>query len=179
MNKIQSQLRHLLTFLAGIGGLLAAQGVIDAEAAAAIDKAGADLIEPIAVFAGAICAGLTRQAMFLLGKKFPFLSAGNSEGGVSGSGGGSGGIPPLALMLAAGLFCIAALPSCSGEYPLSGSIVYRDPGSGAKGGLSFTPGQKPTAYVRVPIIDPDTGEQLGFAELEVPVAGAVDAGSAK
>lgn len=82
-----------------------------------------------------------------------------SNGGASengGASGGSGGILPLAL------FCLAAaclLPSCTG-YPVTGSITYRDPQSGAKGGLVFTPGAPPRASVRVPVYDPQTGELI-------------------
>ena len=86
--------------------------------------------------------------------------------------GGSGGILPLAFFA----FCAACLlmPSCSGEYPVTGSITYRDPDSGAKGGLTFTPGEKPSGFIRVPIYDPETGEQIGQAELGGPLAGAVE-----
>jgi hypothetical protein len=96
-----------------------------------------------------------------------------SGGGVV-PGGGSGGILPLGMLLAVGLGFLA-LPSCSTEYPLTGSILYRDPGTGAKGGLVFVPGEKPTGFLRMPILDPDTGEQIGMAEISAPVGNAVDA----
>jgi hypothetical protein len=89
-----------------------------------------------------------------------------SPDGVSEDGsasGGSGGILPLALFSLAAA-CLL-MPSCSGDYPVTGSITYRDPDSGAKGGLTFTPGEKPEGFIRVPILDPETGEQIGTAEL--------------
>lgn len=53
------------------------------------------------------------------------------------------------------------LPSCE---TLTGSVSYIDPGSGAKGGLVFRGKEKPTGYVRIPILD-DDGNQVGVAEL--------------
>lgn len=68
----------------------------------------------------------------------------------------------LLLILAAAL--AALLVSCA-DYPLTGSIAYRHPGSGAKGGLEFIPGQRPGGFVKIPIRDPETGEITGHAEL--------------
>lgn len=68
-------------------------------------------------------------------------------------------------ILAALLF----LPSCA-DLPVLGSISYRDPSTGAKGGLVFTPGEKPSGFVKVPIRDPETGEIKGYADLAVPLA---------
>lgn len=94
----------------------------------------------------------------------------SSDGNASGGGSGGGWLP-LALMLTAGLLIATALPSCSGSgYPLSGSISYRDPNTGAKGGLVFEEGKKPRASVRVPIYDPETGELVGMADLSGPLA---------
>ena len=53
------------------------------------------------------------------------------------------------------------LPSCE---TLTGSISYIDAGSGAKGGLVFRGKEKPTGFVRIPILD-DNGNQVGVAEL--------------
>lgn len=70
---------------------------------------------------------------------------------------------------------IAALLLLSGcaEYPVTGSITYRDPDTGAKGGLVFSPGEPPTASIRVPVYDDETGELIGLAELEMPTATVV------
>ena len=82
--------------------------------------------------------------------------------------GSSGGGTPLGLFL----LCSACLflPSCSSEYPFEGSVSYRDPDSGAKGGLVFSPGEKPLGFLRVPIYDPETGELVGSAEISGPLA---------
>lgn len=167
MKHASTYFRHLLTFLAGFGGILLTWNVVAPESVEAINKAGANLVEPLSVFIGAIFAGMARAAILWFGKKF-------SNGGVSekgGASGGSGGILPLAL------FCLAAaclLPSCTG-YPLTGSIAYRDPQSGAKGGLVFTPGAPPRASVRVPVYDPQTGELIGVGELSGPLSREISA----
>lgn len=98
-----------------------------------------------------------------------FSRDGNDEDKTDGA---SGGALPIGMLLVVGLVLLPALPSCSSDYPLSGSISYRDPDTGAKGGLTFTPdGQE--GFIRVPIIDPDSGEQIGLADLRVPIKGAV------
>ena len=58
-----------------------------------------------------------------------------------------------------------ALASCA-EYPLTGTISYRDPDSGAKGGLVFRPGERPAARVRVPYYG-SSGELLGMLDAEI------------
>ncbi len=81
-------------------------------------------------------------------------------------------ILPVAVMAActAASSCVAT--SCA-EYPLTGSLFLRDPGSGAKGGLTFTPGQAPTASVKVPIYDGD-GNLTGYADLSGPLSRQVN-----
>jgi hypothetical protein len=56
---IASQLRHFLTFLAGHGGLFLSWHIIAPDQAAAVDTAGADLIDPIIII-GAGAAGVAR-----------------------------------------------------------------------------------------------------------------------
>lgn len=72
------------------------------------------------------------------------------------------------------LLCLIALlfPSCATrDWPVTGSLSYRDPASGAKAGMTFTPGSAPKATVKVPIYDKTTGELVGMADLtgEIPV----------
>lgn len=93
-----------------------------------------------------------------------------SPGGENKRGGGAGTALPLLLLV----WCMAlvtmagCLVSCtSGEWPVTGSITYRDPGSGAKGGLTFSPGAAPRASVKVPIYDPETGRLIGLTDLSV------------
>lgn len=67
-------------------------------------------------------------------------------------------------------FMLALLPSCGyKEYPFTGSITYRDPQSGAKAGLDYTPGAPPRASVRVPVYDPQTGDLIGMAGLSTEI----------
>jgi hypothetical protein len=84
--------------------------------------------------------------------------------------------PELARRLGiAALILIPALilmHSCA-ETPVTGSLFYRHPDSGAKGGIHLTPGGGVSGYVRLPIIDPQTGQQLGMAEIKTPIKKAV------
>lgn len=97
------------------------------------------------------------------------ISLGNDDGSMGASGGSN--ILPLALCLCAS--AIFLLPSCSSEYPLTGKISYRDPGSGAKGGLVFSPGEQPLGFLRVPLYDAETGELIGSTEISGPLAGEI------
>jgi hypothetical protein len=68
---------------------------------------------------------------------------------------------------------ILLLPSCA-SYPLTGIISYRDPASGAKGGLVFEPGTPPRASVRIPVYD-DLGNMIGIGEVSGPLAHEISA----
>lgn len=59
-NQISSIIRAWLTFLAGIGTMLAAQQIIPAADANAVNQVGADMINPLSVLLGTIAAGLAR-----------------------------------------------------------------------------------------------------------------------
>lgn len=87
--------------------------------------------------------------------------------------------PRLLLILLFAIAALALMPSCgTGEWPVTGSISYRDPQTGAKGGLTFTPGSAPVASVKVPIYDPQTGLMIGLADLHTSFP-QVDAKSGK
>lgn len=58
---------------------------------------------------------------------------------------------------------VASLVACA-DYPITGSIYAIDPGSGAKGGLVFIPGQKPTVSVKVPYYG-ENGELIGMLDV--------------
>ena len=75
------------------------------------------------------------------------------------------------MMLCAALAAVLSV-SCAGlkDLLVTGSIVVRDPDSGAKGGLVFEPGKAPKGSVR--IRDPETGEITGYAGLEVDLKGS-------
>ena len=65
---------------------------------------------------------------------------------------------------------ILLLPSCAESgYPLEGQISYRDPATGAKGGLVFEPGKAPRASARIPVYGED-GTLIGVGEISGPLA---------
>jgi len=75
------------------------------------------------------------------GKVILLTKAGENSGGPSG----------VASLLGLGVIgmgtaavALAALPSCSstGDYPLSATLTYRHPGTGAKAGLTYSPSHK-------------------------------------
>ena len=74
------------------------------------------------------------------------------------SSGGSGGMLPLALWLGLSMTVVGTLPSCvpGTEYPVTGSLAYTDPATGAQVGLAVG---KPTAAkpkrANVTVITPD------------------------
>lgn len=106
MNAVTAQLRHYITFLAGIGGLLLSWHLIAPEDVAKANDAGVALIEPLTVLAGLIGAGVTRLAITWVGKMF-------SHGTGESSQGSSGGMLPCVLGLAAAGSLIVSLSSCS------------------------------------------------------------------
>lgn len=74
--------------------------------------------------------------------------------------------PVNAFGILAILSALMILPSCADSgYPVTGQISFRDPKSGAKGGLVFEQGKPPRASVRLPVYDPQTGELIGVGEL--------------
>ena len=78
----------------------------------------------------------------------------------------------LVIPLAAALLF---LPSCAESgYPLVGRISYRDPETGAKGGLVFEAGKAPRASVSVPVYD-NLGNLIGVGEVSGPLAREIDA----
>jgi hypothetical protein len=168
---LQSLIRHAVTAAAGFGGLLAAKGLIDSGDISAVNEGTAQAIAGVGVVVTAL---VCRVGLTLLNRFLPGASSAKS--------GGTSGGKVLPLLMTLGTAAVAGfLPSCSSvsDFPVTGSIFYRDPNSGAKGGLSFTPGERPTAYVRVPVYDPETGEKRGEANLEIPVGKTVDATSGK
>lgn len=71
------------------------------------------------------------------------------------------------------LLILGLLPSCGTGALLTGTLTYRDPQSGAKAGMVFSPGVAPRATLKVPIYDKASGDLVGMAELagEIPVRG--------
>lgn len=102
-------LRHALTFLAGLGGLLGTWSLISPAEAPAVAAAGSALIEPLSIIGGALVAGLARLLMGWLGLAKPNLPvAGFLPDSESGQR-----LP--AWLLLAGLAGLAgfSLPACS------------------------------------------------------------------
>lgn len=65
--------------------------------------------------------------------------------------------------------------SCADQgYPLTGQISYRDPATGAKGGLVFEPGKAPRASVRIPVYD-EAGNIIGVGEISGSLAREIEA----
>lgn len=125
---IQSQIRHFLTFLAGLGGILASNNLIGAEQVDAANQAGAALIEPTAVIVGAIAAGLTRALIGWIGKLF----GKTSDDGKRGAGKALGLM--LAMCTAAGLM---ALPSCTTVTAPDGTVTKAPDKEAIQEGASF------------------------------------------
>lgn len=104
MKTFLSILRHLLTFLAGLGTLLAARSIISPEDAAAVNEAGAKLIDPLTLIAGAAGAALARWLMTLSQR----------EGGTPSQEVGTGLQAAGGLLLAGSLAGLGlTLPGCS------------------------------------------------------------------
>lgn len=105
MNTLLSQVRHYVTFLAGIGGMLLAQTLITPDQVSQANAAGAQLVEPVMVIVGLVAAGVTRLIMALFAKVFE--SIGSKSAGIW--------TPALTvgwLLMGAGLMGFS-LPSCT------------------------------------------------------------------
>lgn len=83
----------------------------------------------------------------------------NDEGPDIDFGGGS----PMLLILF-GIFLLG-LPSCAG-WDATGQAYILDATSGAKAGLTLT-GEGTTFFGKVPVIDDETGEEVGLAEISI------------
>jgi hypothetical protein len=63
------------------------------------------------------------------------------------------------------ILAIAAfmLVSCA-DLPLLGTIRFRDPETGAKAGIDFTPGSKPSQFIKAPITNAE-GVVIGYVDI--------------
>lgn len=159
MKTLATLTRHTLTYLVGLLAAWLALHLTGADLESAT-KAAHALVEPLVIIAGFVGVILARLAMPVLNKIF-------RRGAGEGSGGASGGMTPLVVGLGLSMAVVGTLPSCtpgSGN-PLSGTVSYRDPRTGAKGGLVFVPGQPVGGRVQVPIYDPQTGRLMGSVDL--------------
>ena len=102
---LASQVRHFLTFLAGLGGLFLSWQLIAPDQVAAVDKAGADLIDPIMIIIGAVAAGVARLAIGWISSLI-----GRGAGGI---GDKLNGIPVCLGLIGTTVVIGGSLPSCS------------------------------------------------------------------
>jgi hypothetical protein len=129
---IASILRHWFTLLAT---LLTGWLVLPAEQQAELSKALGDLVGPLVIILTLVVTAAWRIAL-AWGQKFFRRGAGELGGDNGGPSGGMG----LVMMIGTAAALGTVLPSCSvGEYPITGSITYRDEATGAKAGLTFYP----------------------------------------
>jgi hypothetical protein len=134
---LTSQLRHFLTGLAAIGTLLLSWSIIAPGDVAAINEAGGRLVEPLVIFLSLVAAAVTRLVIGLVMARF---SRGKEMLGENNRGGTSGGNVLALLFIGTAVGIMGCLPSCSlSEYPISGSVTFRDPETGAKAGLTIHP----------------------------------------
>ncbi len=169
MKTLATLTRHIITYLTGMLVAWLTIYLTGADLESATQAANA-LVEPLVILAGFVAVIVSRLAMPFLNNIF---RRGAGEGTDSDAG-ASGGKLPLALFLmatAAGL--MGALPSCAtsdGEYPVTASLTWRDPNTGAKAGLTYTPKARLKGAVTVPVYDAETGEKLGVTTIPVDVA---------
>lgn len=169
---IPSILRHWFTFAAAaITAWLVATLTLSADDHAALAEAFGKLIEPVIIIVSLLAVAVWR--IFLAKAGTMFRRGAGEE--TDSDAGASGGKLPLALFLmatAAGL--MGVLPSCTtggdGEYPVTASLSWRDPNTGAKAGLTYTPKAKLKGAVTVPVYDADTGERIGTTTIRVDPA---------
>lgn len=115
---MNTTIRHLLTFLAGLGAILAAKGLIPAEQTEAVNEAGGKLVEPLTVVIGAVAAVLMRWVIAAVQKLF----------GKAGKADGPGLFLHPVTMILAGLMVLAGvtLAGCTSvETDAKGGVVKR------------------------------------------------------
>lgn len=129
---IASILRHWFTLAATAAtAWLIANIALAPEQQQELTKAIGDLVGPLVIIGTLIITALWRVALAWLTKVF---RTGSGE-----NGGGPGGLS-LWMLISTAAVIGGSLPSCSiGEYPISGSVTFRDDSTGAKAGLTFYP----------------------------------------
>lgn len=130
---IASILRHWFTLAATAAtAWLIATIALEPEQQQELTKAIGDLVGPLVIIGTLIITALWRVALAWLTKVF---RTGSGE-----NGGGPGGLS-LWMLISTAVALGGSLPSCAihGEYPVTGSVTFRDPHSGAKAGLTFYP----------------------------------------
>lgn len=128
-DQLLSLLRHAASGLAGLGALLASKSLIAPDDVDAVNAAGLSLGDSLVVIVGAL---LMRLLLMGISRFFP--TDGNST---------RPGVDVLLVMGTAAALMTTTLSSCS-DYPVTGSLSYRDPGSGAKAVITI--GNKASRY---------------------------------
>jgi hypothetical protein len=145
---VSTQVRHLLTFLAGIGTMLLTWNLIAPEQVAAVNKAGGDMIEPLVIILGAVAAGLFRLLISWAGTIF--RRGAGEENDDSGKG-RPGGAAQLLLLMGTAAVLMGCLPSCS-NFPVKVTAILEEGALSysSKGGLEmeYRPGygEMPAVY---------------------------------
>ena len=111
----------------------------------------------------AVLAAVNVLVRFATSGKITLSGAGETENNI---GGGPGGLPLWIGILGTAAVIGGLLPSCSTSgYPITGSVAYLDPASGAKAGLVFSPGQPIGGTVKIPVFGQD-GQTVGYVDLK-------------
>ncbi len=157
---ISSGLKYLVGLIVAA---LVGWGLLSADDVKALDP---DVAAASASASGVIATGLTAVSQAVWRKYFP---KGTSD--ITGPGG-------TLMLLISTVVALGALPSCNAlteiqkiaeEYPATAILYYRDPETGAKAGLSASPGKATTIFGRVPIYDEQTGKLIGMADVSQPI----------
>lgn len=145
---ITSQVRHFLTFLAGIGTILLGWGLVDPEAVERVNAAGAALIDPLLIIAGAVAACVARLVLGWISNVFR-----RGAGELNNKGGSGGSLPTLLLLCGMAGLMGFSLPSCAAVdgLPIKAKVLLEEGtlSYSSKGGLEmeYRPG-----YGRMPAI---------------------------
>lgn len=152
MNTLATLARHIITYIVGLLVAWFTLHLTTPEDLKVVVDAATSLVEPLVILAGFAAVIVARLAMPVLNKIFR-PDAEEKSGGVSG------GTTLLVLWLGLSMAVVGTLPSCvpGQEYPLSGTLAYTDPQTGAQVGLAVG---KPTAAkkpkrAKITVVTPD------------------------
>lgn len=152
MKTLAALIRHAVTYLVGLLVAWFTLHLTTPEDLKVVVDAATSLVEPLVILAGFAAVILARLAMPVLNKIF-------RRGAGEGSGGASGGMVLLVLWLGLSMTVVGTLPSCvpGAEYPVTGSLAYTDPATGAQVGLAVGSPQaaKKPKRAKITVVTPD------------------------
>lgn len=157
-DKFSSLLRHVATWIGGLTALVMMLPFMLPEDAGEVAK-----------HVDAIAVGVVGLFGVILTRALPWIWDLIAKVARERFSPGDGGGGPVAgfMIMAAAVSLGSLLPSCSaGDYDLKGAVIYRFGDSGAKAGLTFSPGESPKGFVRHALTDPETGEVTGWVDIE-------------